>query len=145
MLFRSTDQFRDILSPLPQRRNGQGKDVEAIEEILAEPPGQYLLPQVLVGGRDNSYVLFLSHTKEIRMENPENTPQASVPDAAVLAAATAEAKTAERQRIRTILQSEAATGRDEMAAHLAFATDMDAEAAVAKNDLQGFRQEKCIC
>lgn len=78
--------------------------------------------------------LFLSHTKEIRMENPENTPQASVPDAAVLAAVTAEAKTAERQRIRTILQSEAATGRDEMAAHLAFATDMDAEAAVALLD-----------
>ena len=53
---RSTFPFRDILNPLPQRQNGQGKDVEAIEEILAEPPGQYLLPQVLVGGRDNSYV-----------------------------------------------------------------------------------------
>ena len=39
--------------------------------------------------------------------------------------------TAERERISTILQSEAAAGRQDMAAHLAFSTDMVADAAVA--------------
>ena len=38
---------------------------------------------------------------------------------------------AERERISTILQSEAAAGRQDMAAHLAFSTDMAADAAVA--------------
>ena len=37
---------------------------------------------------------------------------------------------AERARISTILQSEAAAGRQDMAAHLAFGTDMAADAAV---------------
>lgn len=39
--------------------------------------------------------------------------------------------TAERERISTILQSEAATGRHDMASHLAFGTDMAADAAIA--------------
>ena len=39
--------------------------------------------------------------------------------------------TAERERISTILQSDAAAGRQDMAAHLAFSTDMAADSAVA--------------
>ena len=38
---------------------------------------------------------------------------------------------AERDRVRTILQSEAANGRQDMAAHLAFETEMPADSAIA--------------
>lgn len=47
------------------------------------------------------------------------------------AAATKAATTAERLRCQTILSAEAAKGRETMAAHLAFKTDMDAAAATA--------------
>ena len=43
--------------------------------------------------------------------------------------ATMEARKAERERIKSILTSEAATGRDKLAQHLAFETDNDVEAA----------------
>ena len=45
--------------------------------------------------------------------------------------ASAEARTAERTRIQSILDSESAAGREPLARHLAFATDMAADAAVA--------------
>lgn len=48
-----------------------------------------------------------------------------------VAAGTAAGAAAERERISTILQSEAAAGRQDMAAHLAFSTDMAADSAVA--------------
>lgn len=79
--------------------------------------------------------LFMSaqstQTTETRMEHPETNTQAASPDTATLAAHAAEARTNERTRIRAILQSEAATGRQDMAAHLAFETDMAADSAVA--------------
>ena len=65
------------------------------------------------------------------METPENAPQAAAPDLATLTAAAAEARVSERQRIRAIIQAESAAGRQEMADHLAFETDMEAPAAVA--------------
>jgi len=45
--------------------------------------------------------------------------------------ASAEARTAERTRIQSILDSESAAGREPLARHLAFSTDMAADAAVA--------------
>lgn len=45
--------------------------------------------------------------------------------------ASAEARTAERTRVQGILDSEHAAGRETLARHLAFATDMAADAAVA--------------
>lgn len=56
------------------------------------------------------------------------------PDAVALSAARAEGeaagRAAERVRARTILSAPEANGRETLAAHLAFATDMDAAAAV---------------
>ena len=76
--------------------------------------------------------LFMSaQPTENRMDKPDETTQAPVPDATALANAATEARTAERQRIRTIIQSEAAAGRQDMAAHLAFETEMNADAAIA--------------
>lgn len=69
------------------------------------------------------------------------SPAAQVPAvpptvaAAALAAAKAEGVTegtkAERARIQAIVSSDEAKGRETMAAHLAFATGMDAEGAIA--------------
>jgi len=48
-----------------------------------------------------------------------------------LSGAAAQARAEERSRIQSILRSDAATGRDELAAHLAFETDMAADDAIA--------------
>lgn len=50
---------------------------------------------------------------------------------AAVVSAKAEATTAERSRIQTIMTSESAASRSDLAAHLAFATDFSAEQAVA--------------
>ena len=50
---------------------------------------------------------------------------------ALLAEVQTTAKTAERSRIQTILASEEAKDRGDLAQHLSFATDMAADAAVA--------------
>ena len=50
---------------------------------------------------------------------------------ALIAQAQSEAKTAERSRIQAILASEEAKDRGDLAQHLAFATDMTPDAAVA--------------
>ncbi len=50
---------------------------------------------------------------------------------ALLAQVQSDAKTAERSRIQTILASEEAKDRSDLAQHLSFATDMASDAAVA--------------
>ncbi|MCL2829413.1 MAG: S49 family peptidase [Betaproteobacteria bacterium] len=78
---------------------------------------------------------FFSHRMESLsmkddLKQPTATSDQPQPDTAAIAAAS-EARTAERQRIRDILQSEASACRQQMAAHLAFETDMAADAAVS--------------
>ena len=49
-------QGRDVLAPLPQGRHAHPDHVEAVEEVLPEPPVAYPLPEVLVGGRDDAHL-----------------------------------------------------------------------------------------
>jgi hypothetical protein len=70
------DQRRDILGPLSQRWDQDGKDVEAIEQILAEVAGSDLLFQIAVGGGDEAQVdadgAGSSHALELQiLEDPQ--------------------------------------------------------------------------
>jgi signal peptide peptidase SppA len=62
-----------------------------------------------------------------KMEHEADNAQA--PDTAAQAAAVTEDKKSERVRIAAITTSDEAKGREDLASHLAFETDMDAEAA----------------
>lgn len=70
---------------------------------------------------------------ELVSEQPKNTADDAdgklVMTAAEFAAAEAAATTAERDRIRAILNADAAAGRQALAAHLALETDMTADVA----------------
>ncbi|QOJ19956.1 MAG: S49 family peptidase [Gammaproteobacteria bacterium] len=69
--------------------------------------------------------------KESRMEKDDkNNPIAGITESQ-LDSAVAQAKTEERERIKAIMKAEAATGRAEMAEHLAFETGMTATDAIA--------------
>ena len=50
------DQRQDVVRPVAQRRHVDVHDVEAIEQVLAEPPGGHGLGEVPVGGRDDADV-----------------------------------------------------------------------------------------
>src|SRR5262245_34972045 len=50
------DEERDVFDPLPQRRNVDGKDVEPVEEILAERFLRDLLFEVPMRGGDDAHV-----------------------------------------------------------------------------------------
>src|SRR6476660_7135746 len=50
------DQQRDIFLALTQRWKVDGDDVQAIKEVLAKLPFPHQLPEVDVGGGDNSHV-----------------------------------------------------------------------------------------
>ncbi len=73
------------------------------------------------------FLLPATTTKETVMDLPTLTQD----HPALLAEVQATAKTAERSRIQTILASEEAKDRGDLAQHLAFATDMAPDAAVA--------------
>ena len=47
-------QARQVGEPFAQRRHVHAYHVEAVIEILAEPPGRYLLLQIAVGGGDQA-------------------------------------------------------------------------------------------
>jgi hypothetical protein len=47
---------RDVLPPVPQRRNGDREDVQAIVQVGAKLAPLHHLPDVLVGGRDHPHV-----------------------------------------------------------------------------------------
>ena len=49
-------QRRDVLGAVAERRDDDPGDVEAVEQVLAEPAGGDLLRQVAVGGRDDAGV-----------------------------------------------------------------------------------------
>src|SRR5256885_10065133 len=52
-LFPYTTLFRsNVLLPIAQRRDGNGDDVQAEIEVLAESPGANLRGEILVGGGD---------------------------------------------------------------------------------------------
>ncbi len=50
------DEQRDILLAIAQRRDEEGDDVEAIEEVFAEVAAGDLFFKVFVGGGDDAYV-----------------------------------------------------------------------------------------
>ena len=50
------DQRRDLLAPFAQRRHRQAHDVQAVEEVLAEPPLVDHLLEVGVGRGDDADV-----------------------------------------------------------------------------------------
>lgn len=68
--------------------------------------------------------------EEMTTPNPA-VEQAAVPDPIALASATATGKTDERARIKAITGSEEAKGRDTLASHIAFNTDMSVDDAKA--------------
>ena len=49
-------QERNVLLALAQRRDEEGDDVEAVEEVFAEVAARDLLFQVLVGGGDDAHI-----------------------------------------------------------------------------------------
>ena len=49
-------QVRDVLRPLAQRRHRDRKDVQAVEQVLAETALLHVVDQVAVGGRDDAHV-----------------------------------------------------------------------------------------
>ena len=49
-------QVRDVLAPLPQRRQRDRQDVQPVEEVLAELAFRDHLPQVALGARDHAHV-----------------------------------------------------------------------------------------
>src|SRR5439155_13831458 len=51
-------QTRDVLRPLAQRRQGDAEDVEAVQEVLAEPTGAHQLVEDL---RSEEHTLNSSH------------------------------------------------------------------------------------
>jgi ATP-dependent protease ClpP protease subunit len=64
-------------------------------------------------------------------EDHTMTDKTTTPASAAAAAAAADAVAAAKARIKAITTAEAATGREALAAHLAYETEMSAEAAVA--------------
>ena len=50
------DEPRDILFPVPERRDRQGDHIEAKEEVFPEATGVELLLKILVGGAKNPSV-----------------------------------------------------------------------------------------
>ena len=50
------DQDRQILEPLAQRRHLHGKDVQAVEQVLAKPAGDDRRIEIPVGGCDDAHV-----------------------------------------------------------------------------------------
>lgn len=71
------------------------------------------------------------NSKENRMENDPSTDAPAGITESQLIGAVAQAKTEERERIKAIMKSDAASGRAEMAEHLAFETGMAATDAIA--------------
>ena len=49
-------QRQDVFAPLAQRRQGQRDDVQAKEQVFAEPAGAHLVLQRAVGGGDHAHV-----------------------------------------------------------------------------------------
>src|SRR5262249_48379858 len=47
---------QNIFAPLAQRGHADGKNVQAVKEIVAEAPGLHILGQVTVGGRHNAHI-----------------------------------------------------------------------------------------
>ena len=56
-------QVRDFLAPVPQRRDMNANDVEAMIEVLAEFPFLHPLLQIRIGGREHPYIDSLGSAK----------------------------------------------------------------------------------
>ena len=63
------DQPRDVRAPLAERRHLDRDHVQAIEQVLAEPPGRHLGLHVAMGRRDHPHVdgdgLLAAHPLEL--------------------------------------------------------------------------------
>ena len=51
-------QFEDVVLPLPQRRQLDGNDVEAMEQVFTEPAVVHQRLQIEVGRREDANVHF---------------------------------------------------------------------------------------
>jgi hypothetical protein len=80
-------EHRDVLLPLPERRDVDGDDAEPIQQILPESPRLHLFVHVPVGGRDDADVdalglptadgrdlAALQHPQELRLELHGHVP-----------------------------------------------------------------------
>src|SRR5262249_15318859 len=56
LFHQEVDEQRDVVSPFAERREPDGEDVEAVEEVLAEGFFLNLLEQVAIGGGNDAYV-----------------------------------------------------------------------------------------
>ena len=56
MIEKSVDEQRNVLGAFAQGRNGEGDDLQAVEQVLAEPARSHRLLQFLVGGSHNPHV-----------------------------------------------------------------------------------------
>ena len=54
-------QGGEVSAPLPQRRGGNFNHVQAVEQVLAEPPGLDFFRQILVGGADDAHIHGILH------------------------------------------------------------------------------------
>ena len=112
-----------LLKAIHRARFG-APDVEAVLETALQPEASAsILPPAAA-----------AEHKETAMSDPIQTPAATAttatqPDQTATANARAEAAAAERTRIKAIVTHAEADGRGKLAAHLAFATDMSADAA----------------
>src|SRR3989442_9892886 len=55
-LYEEGRERRDVLAALPQRRQGQGNDVKAKEQVFPESPGLNRAGQIAVGGREHAEI-----------------------------------------------------------------------------------------
>lgn len=109
-----------LLKAIHRARHGL-PDVEAVLETALQPEASAsILPPAAT-----------AEHKEPAMSEQNQNPAggATQPDQTAIANARAEGATAERNRIQAIVTHAEAEGRGKLAAHLAFATDMSAEAA----------------
>lgn len=86
-----------------------------------------------IAAPSTAFAAFIQSTQrtEVRMSTEVEVPEAAVPAAEAPAVDAAAAASAERARIQAIQSHEAAAGREELAAHLAFNTSMSPDEAAA--------------
>lgn len=119
----------DILIGVHAVNAGLADRIGSLEKLISE-----LSSATNPAENQRGFLLPTTQQKE-RIMNKETLSQEH-PDllAQIQNEASADARTAERTRIQGILDSESAAGRDKLARHLAFATDMAVDAAVAMLD-----------
>ncbi len=131
------DELYDVFVSSVARNRGMNvkavRDTEALTFSASQAVSEKLADEI--GSLDDAIAAFAAFLDDPSEEEEEMTtpnsaaPQAAAPDTAALATATASGKTDERARIKAITGSEEAKGRDTLANHIAFNTDMSVDDA----------------